>query len=64
MTNYSNTAIRTITNEGNTVSDQAIEMWDQMNPMQRYQVMQNVKPFKNLALRSRACVNYIAEYML
>jgi hypothetical protein len=64
MTNYSNTALRTTTLNGGTVSDQAIEMWDSMNHMQRYAVMQNVKAFKDLALRSRACINYIADFML
>ncbi len=64
MSTYSNTTLRTVTAEGNTVSDQAILIWDEMNPMQRYAVMQKVKSFKCLSLRSRACINYIADFML
>jgi hypothetical protein len=61
---YSNTTLRTLSIEGNTQSDKAINTWTEMNFMERFEIMQQVKGFKNIALRQRACINYIAEFVL
>jgi hypothetical protein len=61
---YSNTALRTLSFEGNTVSDQAITMWNEMNWEQRFNVSQKVKDFKSTVIKQRACINYVAEFLL
>lgn len=63
-TKYANTKLRTLSFEGGTTSDKAIHMWNKMDHLQRYAVMHKVKDFKSSALKDRACVNYIADFML
>ena len=61
---YSNTTLRTVTLEGNTLSDKAIQKWNSMNFMERFEISQKVKDFKTLAVKERACVNYVAEFLI
>lgn len=64
MAKYSNTALRTLSLKGGTVSDKAILKWNQMSPIERIEIMDKVKPFKSTKLKQRACINYIAEFLL
>jgi len=61
---YSNTKLRTLTVQGGTTSDLAIKKWEKMGWAERYEVQQKVKQFKSICLLQRACINYIADFML
>lgn len=61
---YSNTTLRTVTLEGDTLSDKAIQKWNTMNFMERFEISQKVKDFKTLAVKERACINYVAEFLI
>lgn len=61
---YQNTKLRTLSVKGNTDSDKAINMWNKMNWEQRFDVSRKVKNYKSITLKQRACINYVAEYML
>ena len=61
---YSNTKLRTISFEGNTIDDKAIRAFNEMNWMEVYELRQKIKDFKSLPLIQRACINYIAEFLL
>lgn len=61
---YSNTTLRTVSFEGNTTSDKAIELWNKMDWQQRFEISQKVKNFKSLSLKQRACINYVAEFLI
>jgi len=59
--NYSNTAISPLTIE-DSLNNRATEIWYNLTPTEKAtKVMANVKNFKSIALRFRACINYIKE---
>jgi hypothetical protein len=60
---YKNTTLNPLTVEGNTAHDKANALWHSPS-FDRYAVMSKVHPFKSIALRYRACINYIAENMI
>lgn len=64
MSLYNNSKLRTVSIKGDTISDRAIEMWNEMNWQQRYEISTKVKDFKNGIIKQRACINYIAEFMI
>ena len=61
---YTNTQLRALTVEGNTKSDKAIETWNKMNFMERFEIMEKVKSFKAFDLYQRACINYVYDNVL
>ena len=61
---YSNAKLNTLTFEGNTKADKAWEIWSEMNPMQRVEIMEQVHDFKDLKKRQRACLNFIADNLI
>lgn len=42
-------------------TDAALEIWNQMTPMQRYEVMRRVGQIKSVNKRFRACIALIAS---
>ena len=59
---YNNAKLNPLTLNANTVNDQAHEIWySKMTPIERLDVMRKVKDYKSMALKLRACLNYIAD---
>lgn len=64
MALYKNAKLRTLSVEGNTVSDKAIQKWNSMSPIERCEVSQKVHNFKSWIVKQNACINYVAEFIL
>ncbi|MCK5127685.1 MAG: hypothetical protein KAR42_15615 [candidate division Zixibacteria bacterium] len=64
MAKYKNSTLRTVSLEGGTDSDMAIEKWNSMNWMERFEISQKVHDFKSTVIKQRACINYVAEFIL
>ena len=58
------TKISPLSIEGNTVNDKAFEIWSQMAPLERLEIMNAVGDYKSIAYKHRACINYIKENII
>ena len=54
----------TVSVDGNKKSDKAIQMWQDMSAMERFNVMSNVRDYKSIERKHSACINYIFENMV